>query len=141
MVRSISIAVLILASFAEIAFCGEIIVAREVESYFFPSPKEKAESEEGAFENTYVYDGNVITRIKVENKKRGETLTDNTKYIIEKKLANFSFSGDPFIRAVGFPGHDAIEILTFNKNYMQNVKSTGDYLIVTRYRITKRYQQ
>jgi len=140
-VKSILIAFLISVLFFGTALGGEVIVALETESYFFGNPIEKVEREEGAYENTYFYDGKTITRTMVSNSKRGKTLSDDTKYFVDTKVVNSSLSGDAYIRAVGYPGTDAIEVLTFNSKYMQNVKSTGDYIIITRYRIIKRFQK
>jgi hypothetical protein len=141
MIKSIPVAILIVVLLSPLAFCGEIIVAQETETYFFPNPDKKVEQDDGEFENTYDFTGNTITRIKVSNPKRGQPLSDDTKYVVDKKLISVSYSGDPYIRAVGYPGTDAIEILTFNSKYMQNIKSTGDYMIVTRYRIIERRQK
>lgn len=141
MVKSLLVAFLIVVFFVDPVFSGEVIVALETESYLFSNPTEKIEREKGAFENTYFYDGNTITRTKVSNSNRGQTLSDDTKYFVDKKLINLSASGDAYTRAVGYPGTDAIEVLTFNSKYMQNVKLTGDYIIVTRYRIIKRFHK
>ena len=117
---------------------GEVITAIEVESCFYADGK--MECSKGEFRNTYNRDGDKIIRTNVFNKKRKEFLSDNTVYKVIDSLASDPRhnNGNLFpqvVRAIGFPGTDAVEILSISKGYMQAVKSTSDYFVINRFKI------
>lgn len=64
-------------------------------------------------------------------------MPDGTVYQIQRQLVSdpskgLSLTGTPIIRAIGQPGTDAIEILVIGETYIQIVKSTADYFVVSR---------
>ena len=120
----------------EIGVCGQTIVAREVEGYFYSDGKMEKTSVQ--FENTYYYVGDTIKRIKVYDFKNKKTEKDDTVYQIQRQLLsdpgnNMSLS-EPVIRAIGQPGMDAVEILVVGEKYIQSVKSTSGYFVITRFK-------
>ena len=123
----------------EHAVCGQTIVAREVEGYFYSDGK--MEKTPGQFENTYYYEGNTIKKIKVHDFKIKKTEEDDTIYHVQRQLIsdpgiNMSVS-DPVIRAIGQPGMDAVEILVVGEKYIQAVKSTSSYFVINRFKRIK----
>ncbi len=118
------------------AFCGETITAKETDSYFYSDGK--MEHSKGQFENTYYIEGDKITRTRVYDVKKKQVIPDNTVYLIQRQLTSdpqnkgFKFAG-PVIRALGQPGLDAIEVLVIGEKYIQSVKSTMDYFVISRY--------
>jgi hypothetical protein len=119
------------------AFCGQTITAKETDSYFFADGKMK--HSRGQFENTYYLEGNNITRTRVYDVKNKKVIPDNTVYIIQRQLTsdpqNKRFKlGNPVIRAIGQPGLDAIEILVIGDKFIQAVKSTMDYFVISRFK-------
>lgn len=117
----------------------ETIYAKEVESYFYGDGKMKRS--EGQFENTYHIKGDTITRTRVYDVKNKEVIPDDTVYAIQRQLLsdptiNMSLGvlhfERPVIRAIGQPGLDAVEILVIGETYVQSVKSTAHYFIITR---------
>ena len=119
---------------------GEVLVATEVESCFYADGK--MECSQGEFKNTYYRDGDKIVRTNVFNFKKKQSLTDDTTYKVIAELISDprNNSGGLFpqvIRAIGFPGTDAVEILAIDKTYIQAVKSTSNYFVISRFRIEK----
>jgi hypothetical protein len=123
------------------AFCRETICAKETNSFFYKDGNIK--QSEGRFQNTYLFEGNKVIRTRVYNIINKEIISDNTIYTIHRGLAS-----DPninmldrkhIIRAVGQPGTDAIEILVidFIGGYINSIKSTADYFVISRYHIVK----
>lgn len=121
-------------------FAGEVMVATETESCFYADGK--MECSIGEFINTYYLDGDKIIRTNVFNIKKKDSIADNTVYAVLDKLSSDPRNNDgkimpQIIRAIGFPGIDAVELLSIGKGHMQAVKSTSDYFVITRYKITK----
>lgn len=134
-----SIAVLLFIS-PQIVESGQTIVAREVEGYFYSNGK--MEKSSGQFENTYYYHGDTIKRVRVHDFKNKRTEEDDTVYQIQRQLLsdpgkNISIS-EPVIRAIGQPGMDAVEILVVGDDYIQSVKSTSDYFVISRFKRIKK---
>ncbi|MDP3030279.1 MAG: hypothetical protein Q8O04_12490 [Deltaproteobacteria bacterium] len=130
---------LLLAIAPERGVCGQTIVAREVEGYFYSEGK--MEKTPGQFENTYYYEGNTIKRVKVHDFKNKSTEEDDTVYHVQRQLLsdpgiNISLS-EPVIRAIGQPGMDAVEILVVGEKYIQAVKSTSSYFVISRFKRIK----
>ena len=124
--------------------CGNdfdlLITATEVESCFYRDGK--MECSKGEFQNTYYRDGDKIVRTNVTNFKRKEYLSDNTVYTVIGYLLSDPRHNDgkfepQIVRAIGYPGLDAVEILSIGKNFMQAVKSTSDYFVICRFNITR----
>jgi len=119
-----------------VVLAGETITAKEVESYFYADGEMKRSA--GQFEITYYMEGNTITRIRVYDLKRKEFIPDNTVYHIQRQLSSDPSKGlslltdQPIIRAIGQPGLDAIEILVLSETFIQAVKSTSDYFVISR---------
>ena len=118
------------------AFAGETITAREIEGYFYADGK--MERSEGLFENTYYFEDDQITRTRVYDFKKKKIIPDDTIYKIQRQLwsdptQGLSIIGVPIIRAIGQPGKDAIEILIIGEKYIQSIKSTADYLVISRF--------
>jgi hypothetical protein len=117
-------------------FAGETITAQEVEGYFYADGEMKRSK--GQFENTYYIDGDAITRTRVYDRNRKEVIPDNTVYQIQRQLSSDPSSGrelEPVvIRAIGQPGADAVEILMVGETFIQAVKSTSDYFVISRMR-------
>lgn len=121
-------------------FGGEVITAIEVESCFYADGK--MECSKGQFKNTYYRDGDKIIRTNVFNRKNKESLSDNTVYSVIGDLVSDPRHNDgklmpQVVRAIGFPGADAVELVTIGKDFIQAVKSTSDYFVITRYNISR----
>jgi len=121
-------------------FAGEVITATEVQNCFYADGK--MECSEGEFKNTYYRDGDKIVRTNVFNFRKKESISDNTVYKVIGELLsdprhNFNLLPKKVTRAIGFPGTDAVEILAIDKHYIQAVKSTSDYFVISRFRIQK----
>jgi len=140
MKKRIIIIISILLLCSSIAFAGEVITAREVQNCFYADGKMKCS--DGEYKNTYYRDGDKIIRTNVFNLKKKESLSDNTVYKVIGELSSDprNNSGGLFpqvTRAIGFPGADAVEIISIDKNYIQAVKSTSNYLVISRFKIEK----
>ena len=90
-----------------------------------------------AFEITYYMEGNTVTRTRVYDISKKEVIPDDTVYQIQRQLSSDPSKGGlslgpPVIRAIGQPGLDAIEILTIGDTFIQSVKSTSDYFVISR---------
>ena len=123
----------------EIGICGQTIVAREVEGYFYSDGKMQKSA--GQFENTYYYQGDTIKRIKVHDFRNNRTEEDDTVYQVQRQLLsdpgrNISLS-EPVIRAIGQPGMVAVEILVVGDTFIQSVKSTSGYFVISRFKRIK----
>ncbi len=119
------------------ALAGETITAQEVEGYFYADGEMKRSK--GQFEITYYIEGDTVTRTRVYDLNRKEVIPDNTVYRIQRQLWSDPTKGllplhPPVIRAVGQPGTDAIEILVIGETFIQSVKSTSDYFVISRYK-------
>ena len=117
------------------AFAGETITAQEVEGYFYADGEMKRS--EPQFEITYYVEGDTVTRTRVYDINKKAVTPDNTVYQIQRQLASdptkgLSPSGKPIIRAIGQPGTDALEMLVIGETFIQFVKSTSDYLVISR---------
>jgi hypothetical protein len=119
------------------ALAGETITAQEVESYFY-SDGEMKHSPKGAFEITYYLDENTVTRTRVYDINEKKVMPDNTIYKIERQLMSdpsrggYAFPGKSVIRAIGSPGLDALEILMIGETFIESVRSTSDYFVISR---------
>ena len=118
------------------AFCGETITAKETDSYFYSDGKMK--HSKAQFEITYYIEGNKITRTRVYDVEKKEVIPDNTVYFIQRQLTSDPQNKrlkrrGPVIRALGQPGLDAIEVLVVGEKFIQSVKSTMDYFVISRY--------
>jgi len=116
------------------------MVATELQSCFYADGK--MECSEGQFKSTYFLDGDTITRTNVFNTKKKESIADDTNYKVVAQLDSDPRNNPkgPFpqvVRAVGFPGTDAVEILTIDSTNIQSVKSTSNYFVITRFKIEK----
>ena len=134
--RIFPVILVLLSVLPEFGVCGQTIVAREVEGYFYSDGKMEKTSVQ--FENTYYYVGDTIKRIKVYDFKNKKTEKDDTVYQVQRQLLsdpgnNMSLS-EPVIRAIGQPGMDAVEILVVGEKYIQSVKSTSGYFVITRFK-------
>jgi len=119
---------------------GETITAREIEGFFYADGKMKRY--EGQFEITYYIEGKTITRTRVYDYRKNKIIPDDTIYYIQDQLTSHPGNkkdelGPVVIRAIGQPGVDAIEILAVGENYIQCVKSTSDYFVISRSRRIK----
>lgn len=117
------------------AFAGETITAQEVEGYFYADGEMKRSK--GQFEITYYIEGNTITRTRVYDFNKKQVISDDTVYQIQRQLLSdpakgASLSRKPIIRAIGQPGLDAVEILMIDETFIQSVKSTSDYFVISR---------
>ena len=120
------------------ALAGETITAQEVEGYFYADGEMKRSK--GQFEITYYIEGDTITRTRVYDINKKEVVPDDTVYRIQRQLWSDpgnrlslpAVSGNSVIRAVGHPGTDAIEILMIGDTFIQSVKSTSDYFVISR---------
>lgn len=117
------------------AFAGETITAQEVEGYLYADGEMKRSK--GQFEITYYIEGNSVTRTRVYDFDKKKVIPDNSVYQIQYQLLSdptrgASLSGKPIIRAIGQPGIDAMEILTIGDTFIQSVKSTSDYFVISR---------
>ena len=116
-----------------VVWAGETINAREVDGYFYADGEMK--HSKGQFEITYYLDGDTITRTRVYDLNRKEVIPDNTIYQIQRQLSSDPSKGNlepPVMRAIGQPGYDAMEILMIGETYIQSVKSTSDYFVISR---------
>lgn len=123
-----------------VLIAGEVIVATEVQSCFYADGK--MDCSPGEFKNTYYRDGDEIVRTSVFNFKKKQSNTDDTAYKVIADLSSDprNNSGGLFpqvTRAIGFPGSDAVEILSIDKTRIQAVKSTSNYFVISRFRIGK----
>jgi len=119
-------------------FAGEVITATEVQSCFYADGK--MECSKGEFRNTYYRDGDKIIRTNVFNVKKKESISDNTVYSVIGDLVSDPRHNDgklmpQVVRAIGFPGSDAVEIISIGKDFIQAVKSTSDYFVINRFNI------
>lgn len=136
MKKALLISLLVTIFLAGNAFCGETITAKETDSYFYADGK--MEHSKGQFENTYYLDSDKITRTRVYDIKKKKVIPDDTIYVIQRQLISdpqnkgMKLRGS-VIRAIGQPGADAIEILVVGEKYIQSVKSTMDYFVISRY--------
>ena len=117
------------------AFAGETITAQEVEGYFYANRELKRSDPQ--FENTYYVEGDIVTRTRAYDLNKKEVIPDNPVYQIQRQLVSdptkgLSLSGKPIIRAIGQPGSDAVEILVIGETFIQSVKSTSDYFVISR---------
>lgn len=123
------------------AMAGDVITATEVENCFYADGKMKCSK--GEFRNTYYRDGDKIVRTNVYNIKKKESLVDDTEYSVIGNLSSDPRNNNKgtifpqVIRAIGFPGADAVEILAIEKEYIQAVKSTSNYFSISRFKIEK----
>jgi len=123
-----------------LSMAGDVFVATEVENCFYADGKMKCS--EGEFKNTYYRDGDKVIRTNVFNFKKKQSLSDDTVYKVITDLSSDpkNNSGALFpkvTRAIGFPGKDAVEILAIDKDYIQAVKSTSNYFVISRFKIEK----
>lgn len=137
--------VVILLTLAVFLVCGatlagETITSQEVEGYFYSDGEMKRSNPQ--FEFTYYIEGNTITRIRLYDLNKKQVIPDDTIYQIQRELVSdpskgLSLSGIPVIRAIGQPGTDAIEILVIGETFIQTVKSTSDYFVISKQRRLK----
>ena len=130
---------LLINLFSGQAFAGEVITATEVQSCFYADGKMKCSK--GGFLSTYYRDGDKIVRTNVFNVKKKESIPDNTVYSVIGGLVSDPRHNDgkvrpQVVRAIGFPGSDAVEIISIGKDFIQAVKSTSDYFVISRFNIT-----
>ncbi len=135
MTKTTSLIALMVLHACGVAFAGETITAQEVEGFFYADGKMKRS--EAIFEITYYMEGNTVTRTRVYDISKKEVIPDDTVYQIQRQLLSdpsigLSISGRPVIRAIGQPGLDAIEILMIGDTFIQSVKSTSDYFVISR---------
>jgi len=119
----------------KVALAGETITAQEVEGYFYADGDMK--QSKGQFEITYYIEGNTITRTRVYDLTKKQVIPDDTVYHIQRQLLSdpsmgLSLRGKPVIRAIGQPGLDAVEILMIGETFIQSVRSTSDYFVISR---------
>ena len=112
------------------ALAGETITAQEIEYYFYDDGKMKRS--EGQFEITYYIEGDIVTTTKIYDLNTKKSVPDGTVYTIQRQLFSDPSIGGKIIRAIGSPGLDAVEILTIGDTYIQSVKSTTDYFVISR---------
>jgi len=101
------------------------------------------EHSKGKFKNTYYYDGDKIIRTNVFDREKKNSISDNTVYQVIGALVSDPRHNEgkmlpQVVRAIGFPGSDAVEILSIGTDYLQAVKSTSDYFVITRYKIKRK---
>lgn len=134
MTKTASLTTLVMFLTCTVAFAGETIIAREVEGYFYADGEMQRSA--GQFQNTYYIEGNTITRLRVYDFKKNQILPDDTVYRIVRKLTSDPSTGlyeeKSVIRAIGQPGLDAIEILVISETFIQSVRSTWDYFVISR---------
>lgn len=135
MMRPAFLIVLVVFFVCRVAFAGETITAQEVEGYFYADGKMKRSK--GLFEITYYVEGDTVSRMRVYDLDKKQVIPDDTVYQIQRQLVSdpskgLSFSGKPIIRAIGQPGTDAVEILMIGGTFIQSVKSTADYFVISR---------
>lgn len=135
MTKSTILFALVACLVCSVTLAGETITAQEVEGYFYADGEMKRS--EGPFEITYYIEGNIVTRTRVYDLNKKQVIPDDTVYQIQRQLLSdptkgLSLSGKPIIRAIGQPGTDAVEILTIGETFIQSVKSTSDYFVISR---------
>lgn len=135
MTKSALLIVLVVLLACRTAFAGETITAQEVEGYFYADGEMKRSK--GQFEITYYIEGNTVTRTRVYDFDKKQVIPDDTVYQIQRQLLSdptrgASLSGKPIIRAIGQPGLDAVETLIIGDTFIQSVKSTSDYFVISR---------
>ena len=135
MTRQAFLIVLIALLTCKVALAGETITAQEVEGYFYADGEMKRSKAQ--FEFTYYIEGNTVTRTRVYDLNKKQVIPDDTVYQIQRQLVSdpskgLSLSGIPIIRAIGQPGNDAVEILMIGETFIQSVKSTADYFVISR---------
>lgn len=135
MVRIPAVVTLIALLGSGFVFAGEMITFQEQESYFYADGK--MERSEGRFESVYYMEGNTITRIQVLDLTNKEIQYDNTKFYIERQLRSdptkgLAIQSKAVVRAIGRPGIDGVEILSITEQFMQSVKSTSNYFVISR---------
>jgi len=114
---------------------GETITAQEVDGYFYSDGEMKRSK--GQFEITYYMEGDIITRTRVYDLNKKQVIPDNVIYHIQRQLSSdptkgMHLIGGPIIRAIGQPGADAVEILSIGDTFIQSVRSSGDYFVISR---------
>lgn len=114
---------------------GQTVTTRETESYFYADGEMKHSG--GQFEITYFIEGDRVTRTRVYDIRRREIVPDDTVYLIMRHLPSDPTNGGSLIapgviRAIGQPGSDAIEVLVIGDTFVQSVKSTSDYFVLSR---------
>ncbi|MBT73998.1 MAG: hypothetical protein CMQ15_18510 [Gammaproteobacteria bacterium] len=118
----------------QVALGGETITAHEIVGYFYSDGEMKASK--GQFEITYYIEGDTVTRTRVYDFKSKKVIPDNTIYFIQRQLMSDPSQKLPLrkqvIRAIGQPGLDAVEILVIAETYIQSVKSTSNYFVISR---------
>jgi hypothetical protein len=134
MTKSINLFALVACLACSAALASETITAQEVEAYFYADGEMK--SSKGQFEITYYVEGDNVTRTRVHDFNKKQIIPDDTVYKIQRQLASdptkgLSLVGKPIIRAIGQPGADAVEILMIGEAFIQSVKSTSDYFVIT----------
>ena len=135
MAKLVLIFTLAMSLACSVAWAGETITAKEVEGFFYADGEMKRSK--GQFENTYYLEGDTITRTRVYDLNRKEVIPDNTVYQIQRELSSDPSSGlprlrPPLMRAIGQPGADSVEILMIGETFIQSVKSTSDYFVISR---------
>jgi hypothetical protein len=139
------LAALIVLSYAAALSQPQTIVGVQTGGWHFADSQMKNTSDQ--FEITYQVTGDTVIRTKVYDRKKDQTIPDHTEYIILSHLESHSMkvlsskSGTPqkgmfppVVRAVGQPGTDAVEILVIGADFIQSVKSTSDYFVISRFR-------
>jgi hypothetical protein len=135
MSRLTFLVVLVILFANSFVFAGETITAQEIEGYFYNDGEMKRSK--GQFEITYYIEDNTITRTRVYDLNKKQVIPDDTVYQIQRQLLSdpsqkLSFTGKQGIRAIGQPGLDAVEILVIGETFIQSVKSTADYFVISR---------
>ena len=134
MMRPAFLIALVVFFVCRVAFAGETITAQEVEGYFYADGEMKRSK--GQFEITYYVEGDTVTRTRVYDLDKKQVIPDDTVYKIQRQLVSDPskgpLSGKPIIRAIGQPGADAVEILMIGGTFIQSVKSTADYFVISR---------
>lgn len=135
MIRPAFLFALVVFLACRVALAGETITAQEIEGYFYADGEMK--QSKGLFEITYYIEGNTVTRTRVYDLSKKQVIPDNTVYQIQRQLLSdptkgLSLTGKPIIRAIGQPGLDAVEILMISETFIQSVKSTSHYFVITR---------
>lgn len=135
MTRPAFLIALVVFFVCRVAFAGETITAQEVEGYFYADGEMKRSK--GQFEITYYVEGDTVTRTRVYDLNKKEVIRDDTVYRIQRNLSSdptngLSLGRKPVIRAIGQPGSDAMEILMIGETFIQSMKSTSDYFVISR---------
>lgn len=119
----------------QVALAGETITVQEVEGYLYADGELKPSK--GQFKITYYFEGNTVTRMRVYDFNKKPVIPDDTIYHIQRQLVSdpskgMALIGRPSIRAIGQPGTDAVEILMMGETFIQSVRSTADYFVISR---------